>query len=194
MPVLAWESGYVELKCPGKLNIGRGPTNEYQPESQSVSKLHAILELLVGGGRIDCFLEDLNSRNGTFIGPEPGDMEKLTPAMGKRKIKYGDYIRFGTTTTSSMDSNFYGTGSYQLISAQTGSDFNFSSSLYMNYITGSVPVNPLTQNWRIVRRVPNETFVLVSNLPTFTGKGLLVPYNFDPKYDPIEVAKKAGLL
>ena len=93
-----------------------------------------------------------------------------------------------------MDSNFYGTGSYQLISAQTGSDFSFSSSLYMNYITGSVPVNPITQNWRIVRRVSNETFVLISNLPTFTGKGLLVPYNFDPKYDPIEVAKKAGLL
>ena len=109
-------------------------------------------------------------------------------------LKYGDYIRFGTTATSSMDSNFYGTGSYQLISAQTGSDFSFSSSLYMNYITGSVPVNPITQNWRIVRRVPNETFVLISNLPTFTGKGLLVPYNFDPKYDPIEVAKKAGLL
>jgi hypothetical protein len=99
MPVLAWESGYVELKCPGKLNVGRGPTNEYQPESQSVSKLHAILELLVGGGRIDCFLEDLNSRNGTFIGPEPGDMEKLTPAMGKRKIKYGDYIRFGNANS-----------------------------------------------------------------------------------------------
>ena len=100
MPVLAWESGYVELKCPGKLNVGRGPTNEYQPESQSVSKLHAILELIVGnGGRIDCFLEDLNSRNGTFIGPEPGDMEKLTPAMGKRKIKYGDYIRFGNANS-----------------------------------------------------------------------------------------------
>jgi len=109
-------------------------------------------------------------------------------------LQYGDYIRFGTTTTSSMDSSFYGTGSYQLISAQSGSDYNSSSSLYMNRITGSVPSNPLTQNWRILRRVPNETFVLVSTLPTFTGKGLLIPYNFDPNYDPIEVAKKAGLI
>ena len=49
------------------------------------------------------------------------------------------------------------------------------------------------QNYRIFRRVPNETFVLIQNL-SYAGPGLLLPYNFNPKYNPIEVAKNLSLI
>jgi hypothetical protein len=45
----------------------------------------------------------------------------------------------------------------------------------------------------MMRRVPNETFVLVKNKPQYVGGGLLIPANFNPNYNPIDVARKAGI-
>jgi hypothetical protein len=110
-------------------------------------------------------------------------------------LKEYDYIRFGTTSNTNMDQTFIGEGLFQIKKINIGADYNFSSSLevYPNYYQ-SVPSNLLTQNWRIMRMVPNETFVLVSALPTYRGGGLLVPYNFNPNFDPYTLAKKAGLV
>jgi hypothetical protein len=49
------------------------------------------------------------------------------------------------------------------------------------------------QALRIFRRVPNETFVLIQNL-SYAGPGLLLPYNFNPNYNPVEVAKNLNLI
>jgi hypothetical protein len=110
-------------------------------------------------------------------------------------LKEYDYIRFGTTSNTNMDQTFIGEGLFQIKKINIGADYSFSSSLevYPNYYQ-SVPSNLLTQNWRIMRMVPNETFVLVSALPTYRGQGLLVPYNFDPNYSPSEIAKRVGLI
>ena len=54
--------------------------------------------------------------------------------------------------------------------------------------------NESFQAFRIIRRIPNETFVIISDLPTYRGQGLLIPYNFDPKYNPSEIAKRVGLI
>jgi hypothetical protein len=45
-----------------------------------------------------------------------------------------------------------------------------------------------------MRRIPNETFVLVKNIPQYTGGGLLIPENFNPNFDPYTLARKAGLI
>jgi hypothetical protein len=47
---------------------------------------------------------------------------------------------------------------------------------------------------RIMRRVPNESFILIKNNPSYGDPGFLIPENFNPKYDPYELAKKAGII
>lgn len=85
---------YRELPCPGTVTIGRGTENSIRPESQSVSKAHAIITInrIANTSKVEVYLEDLNSRNGTFVGETPLDCEKMT---GRRRLQYGDYIRFG---------------------------------------------------------------------------------------------------
>jgi hypothetical protein len=106
-----------------------------------------------------------------------------------------DYIRFGTAGTNDMDFNFTGKqGLFQVTSIITGSDYNTSSSLGVVAITGSVSPTPSTQNWRIMRRVPKDNFVLVQYIPSYRDSGLLIPNNFNPNYDPYTLARKAGLV
>jgi hypothetical protein len=101
-----------------------------------------------------------------------------------------DYIRFGTTD---MDTSFTGEGLTQITNILTGSDIRTSSSIFVTSIT--LPTtDPLTQNWRIFRRVPKDNFVLVQNMPLYTDSGLLIPQNFNPNYDPYTLARKAGLV
>jgi pSer/pThr/pTyr-binding forkhead associated (FHA) protein len=85
---------YRELPCPGTDTIGSGTGNSIRPESQSVSKSHAILTInrIANTSKVEVFLEDFNSRNGTFVGETPLDCENLA---GRRRLQYGDHIRFG---------------------------------------------------------------------------------------------------
>ena len=106
-----------------------------------------------------------------------------------------DYIRFGTAGTDDMDFSFSGKqGLFQVTSITTGSDYNVSSSLGVIALTGSVSPTPATQNWRIMRRIPKDNFVLVKYKPAYTDSGLLIPNNFNPNYDPYYLARKAGLI
>lgn len=83
---------YRALACPGESTIGRSPDNTFCPESLSVSKIHARIRTNKLGDKIDMWIEDLNSRNGTYVGESPLDLEKV---QGQRKLQFGDYIRFG---------------------------------------------------------------------------------------------------
>jgi pSer/pThr/pTyr-binding forkhead associated (FHA) protein len=82
-----------ELQCPGTTLIGRGSQNDVVPESRSISKSHAILTLqMKPSGKIEVWLEDLNSTNGTYVGSSPLEIHKIS---GKECIAFGDYVRFG---------------------------------------------------------------------------------------------------
>lgn len=85
---------YRQLPCPATVTIGRGTDCSIRPDSQSVSKNHALLHLarVPDTGRVEIWIEDLNSRNGTFVGESPLDFERVN---GKRRLYYGEYIRFG---------------------------------------------------------------------------------------------------
>ncbi len=82
------------LPCPAAVRIGRGVDNNIRPESQSVSKHHAVLHVnfVTGTTKVEVKVEDLQSRNGTFIGPSPLEMEKVS---GTKFVIPGSYIRFG---------------------------------------------------------------------------------------------------
>lgn len=97
MVVLATDNGvYYELPIPGKITIGRGSNNNIQPDSQSISKNHAAIIIYNKtsneGGGIEAQVEDYESRNGTFAGYTPMEVEKI---HGKKTLRFGDYIRFG---------------------------------------------------------------------------------------------------
>jgi hypothetical protein len=74
---------------------------------------------------------------------------------------------------------------------------NTSSSLYLPQT-----LNPLVDTgywqYRIFRRISDETSVVVTTNPqinvTSGEVGLLIPSNFNPNYDPIGIAKAAGLI
>ena len=114
-------------------------------------------------------------------------------------------IRFGTTgssinSTSSLDGSFIGGGLFQISSIITGSTNKVSSSIILNksitnypFVTQSLQSRN-TQNFRIIRRIPNETFVLIKNKPSYLDPGFLIPFNFNPNYNPYDLAKKAGII
>lgn len=88
----------VEFKIhiPGITTVGRGGTSDIQPESMSISKTHAALSVTTDLGQFspmirEIWIEDFNSRNGTFVG-QPGDWEKV---RGRKELKIDDCIKFG---------------------------------------------------------------------------------------------------
>ena len=59
----------------------------------------------------------------------------------------------------------------------------------------SPPTSPDVQNFRIIRKIPTEFYVLVKQKPGgFSSEGLLLPENFDPKYDARKAAIDVGAI
>jgi hypothetical protein len=109
-----------------------------------------------------------------------------------------DYIRFGSAENGNLDKTFSGDSLFQIqltptnpISATTSASYH---SLLVRTLTGSLDSGYTTQNWRIMRRVPKDNFVLVKYQPGYTDPGFLIPNNFNPNYDPYTLARKAGLI
>jgi hypothetical protein len=124
-------------------------------------------------------------------------------------LQVGDFIRFGNTGSYdlanlyALDGTFQANGLLRIKNIELGLGPSFSSSIEITPII----TNPLTsslktpfpgvygyQNFRIFRRIPTETFVLIKNKPSYTDPGFLIPENFNPNFDPYELARKAGLI
>ena len=108
-------------------------------------------------------------------------------------IRKNDFVRFGYTPDSpyGVDKFFsLGTNLVQIKDITLGSDSGNASIVNVTDIS-SIPI-ATRQNYRIFRRVPNETFILTDSI-TYRGSGLLIPYNLDPKYSPVEIASELGL-
>ena len=115
-------------------------------------------------------------------------------------LQYGDFIRFGDSSatgasiTSSLDYSWNNGNLYNILTTNTNNLVApLSSSLQVTPAAHSYPQLVSNQAFRIIRRVPNETFVVISQAIDATS-GLLIPYNFNPDYSPAEIAKKAGLI
>jgi hypothetical protein len=136
-------------------------------------------------------------------------------------LQYGDFIRFGNYSgssnigkaplSSSLDFSFSGAGLtnfysiYDLGYARnfTGGTSETSSINITPYLTGSLDYvssqllgapNVARQNYRIFRRIPSQTNVLVGVEISGLTEGLLIPENYDPKLNPIDLAKIAGII
>jgi hypothetical protein len=73
----------VEVEVTGRVSIGRAFDNVIPLDETCVSRYHAMIDARSG----DCWLTDLNSRNGTTVN---GDLIK-----SERKLRHGDMIGFG---------------------------------------------------------------------------------------------------
>lgn len=119
-------------------------------------------------------------------------------------LQYGDMIRFGTTGSystsnlTSLDGTFTAGGLYQISSIITGSTQyqigNINIVPVLNAYTSSSISSKNTQNFRMIRRVPNESFVLIQNKPQYLDPGFLIPFNFDPRYNVYDLARRAGII
>ena len=117
-------------------------------------------------------------------------------------LKYGDFIRFGengSSPTSSLDT-LPALGLYHIKSLTIGASASLSSSIEVAPVLNADTIKiaqatfgPENQFYRVYRRVPNETFVVIKKKPTYPGGGLLIPANFNPNYNPLDVARKAGI-
>jgi hypothetical protein len=147
--------------------------------------------------QMDNSISSVNLINKNTLAVYPNGFPLPSPSTTYFPLQIYDFIRFGNTASTTMDNTFIGNGLYQITSINIGSDYTISSSLgvYPLYTSSnSINSNPLAQNWRIMRRVPKDNFVLVKNMPSYTDSGLLIPQNFNPLYDPYTLAKKAGLI
>jgi len=73
----------IPVSTSSKFTIGRGEGCQLRPASQAISKKHCTIEV-----RDDkCFLEDLNSTNGTFVNNEQ--------LQGEREVSNGDMLKIG---------------------------------------------------------------------------------------------------
>jgi hypothetical protein len=120
-------------------------------------------------------------------------------------IKFADFIRFGkqgVAQSASLDYSFQGQGLYRIAATTIATSSIGTSSLsIVPQLTNNFPSVDLSsgpsidsQNFRIFRRVPNETKVVVSPMPGYLQNGILVPSNFNPSVDPLALARKVGLI
>lgn len=83
-----------QLQVPGLYTFGRASTSDFRPNTKSVSKRHAQLELLISQttGKTEAWLEDYNSTFGTYVGVSPTALERISE---RTRLFFGLYLRFG---------------------------------------------------------------------------------------------------
>ncbi len=92
------DTGVVhDLLQPGKTTIGRGENNTIRPESKSVSKTHAEIQIFPEDYKPP-IVRDFQSRNGTFVGRNnPLEWQKVSGGKDF-KLNEADSIRFGNAS------------------------------------------------------------------------------------------------
>lgn len=109
-------------------------------------------------------------------------------------IRSGDYIRIGYFNY--LDNPSFGSETRQITSTIFNPTSSYSGSLVISApFSSALSSSSLstTQTYRIYRRIRSENFVSVPNYPT-DGTGLLIPENYDPNLNVLEIAKKAQIL
>jgi hypothetical protein len=108
-----------------------------------------------------------------------------------------DIIRF--YPTSSIDEYYTLQGASgsvdvieRVIMSQSVDGNNFYFYLDSPISASQFPSASNDQGFRIYRRIPNETFVYINDYQA--GSGFLIPGNYDPNLDYLQIARRAGLL
>ena len=128
----------------------------------------------------------------------------VLPADTLFPIQDYDFIRIadtGSSISSSLDGTFTALGLYQIKDIYTGSAVPVQTSSlsiipYMNDTTALVTdVNTDdNQRFRVFRRIPTQTNVLIGTVISGLTDGFLIPENYNPNLNPIDLARIAGII
>jgi hypothetical protein len=125
----------------------------------------------------------------------------VSPSDTYLPIQPNDFIRIGnstgTTPITTLDLLFNNTKLYNVSNISTINRIinpTNTSSLGIIPSTFGINVTNINQTFRIFRRLEDETFVVSTSLPPYTDPGLLIPENFNPNFNPYELAKKSGVI
>jgi len=55
-------------------------------------------------------------------------------------------------------------------------------------------IDPSYQRFRVFRRVPSQTNAIIGQEISGLNEGLLIPANYDPKLNPLDLARNAGII
>jgi hypothetical protein len=111
-------------------------------------------------------------------------------------IKANDYIRLSTSASYSSLFNPSSSTTYQIIDTYTpviSGGYYYSGSLILNGTVSNLG-SIYSQSYIIYRRIPSENYVVINKTITLDNEGLLIPANFNPDYDPIAIARRAGVI
>jgi hypothetical protein len=141
-----------------------------------------------------------DNNNEQYISYPP---DAITPINTLFPITKNDFLRIGDgrisgsnilSVSKSVDDNFNSLSLVRVVS----SSFSPDATLHIYPSLSSPIINILNtnrvQNYRFFRRLEDETFVVSTSLPPYTDPGLLIPENFNPNFNPYELAKKAGVI
>jgi hypothetical protein len=119
----------------------------------------------------------------------------------------GDYIRLGATGSDFLTSNpTIISQTFQITNIlleNPNSQYNDGGNLYTastgslvlnNNINSSLLPTRSGQAYIIYRRIPSENYIIIDKTITLDNEGLLIPANFNPKYSPVEIARRAGVI
>eukprot|EP01031_Cornospumella_fuschlensis_P036560 gene36560-44351_t len=93
--LLTPDGEFKQLPCPGTVTIGRDESNTIVERHRTVSSEHCkiIIEPITGvKNKVQMWLEDTKSMNGTYVGPSPLEIEKV---KGRTALHVNWYIRVG---------------------------------------------------------------------------------------------------
>jgi len=125
--------------------------------------------------------------------------EQISPLAAMRVISYTPNSQ-RPSTISTLEAANSPTNTFRKLSKPytTSGGFIYTAGLLspLPEVGGLTdPADYGNQNFRILRRIPTEFYILVKNKPgAYDGEGLLLPENFDPKYDAREAAIQVGAI
>ena len=125
--------------------------------------------------------------------------EQISPLAAMRVISYTPNSQ-RPSTISTLEAANSPTNTFRKLSKPytTSGGFIYTAGLLspLPEVRGLTdPADYGNQNFRILRRIPTEFYILVKNKPgAYDGEGLLLPENFDPKYDAREAAIQVGAI
>jgi hypothetical protein len=111
-------------------------------------------------------------------------------------IQANDYIRIGTTGSLFFTNNpITASQTYQITNTyiDPSSDGLTTGSLTLNGNITNLP-SPLGQAYIIYRRIPSDSYIIIDKEINTNSTGLIIPANFNPAYDPIKIARDAGVI
>ena len=180
--------------------------------TQSVT--YPLAKVRYEGGYTGVYNINTNTINTGLLTYESGSLPPTYPLSGTidwvaytafqdviSPIKANDYIRLGT-----IGSTFFGTDAnniqttassiYQIIDTNIDTTGNglYTGSLTVNTTVNSLPDSLFNQAYIIYRRIPSENYVVINKTINLNNEGLLIPANFNPDYDPIAIARRAGVI